>query len=166
MIDKKHYLPKKKDRANKWFHPIYKYNSKSQQEYNRIEDLLDEITVDVVNGLAKSDIFLKMESGLYENMKKGVKHDTALDYYRAVMSRLQIDEPDRDNAKNIFYSMYLNLYREQMEVGNTIGAKATLDSMVRLMGLDKPTNAILINSDKEGGITVNFGFSDNKISDS
>lgn len=157
-MDKKHFLPNAKDRKVEWYHPLYKMSSKSLKEYNRVEDLLDECTCDLINGKSKSDIIIKLESGLYENQHKKVSHKTALEYYNCILSRLQIDEPEKDKAKNIFYSMYLNLYREQMEMGNHIGAKATLDSMVKLMGLDKPTNAILINSDKEGGVTVNFGF--------
>ena len=157
-MDKKHFLPNPKDRKNEWYHPLYKMSSKSLKEYNRVEDLLDEATCDLINGKSKSDIIIKLEGGMYENQTKKLTHKTALEYYNAILSRLQVDEPEKDKARNIFYSMYLNLYREQMEDGNTIGAKATLDSMVKLMGLDKPTNAILINSGKEGGITVNFGF--------
>ena len=159
-MNKKHFLPNAEDRKNEWYHPLYKYQSKSCKEYKRVEALLDEITCDLINGKSKSDIILALEQGdIYENQTKKVKHRTACDYYRAVISRLQLDEPDKDNARQIFYSMYLNLYREQLEMGNHIGAKATLDSMVKLMGLDKPvTNAIQINSLEDGNVSINFGF--------
>ena len=159
-LDKRHFLPNKKDREYKYFHPIYKMGSKSLKEYERVEDVLDVVTCDVINGVAKSDILLKLEAGLYENQTKGLSHLNALEYYKAVLSRLQIDEPEKDNARQVFYSMYLNLYREQMEAGNTIAAKQTLDSMVKLMGLtDKPTTAVQVNAgEKDKNITINFGF--------
>lgn len=133
--------------------------SKSLKEFNRIEDLLDEATCDLVNGISKSEILLKFQNGLYENQTKGVSLSTAEEYYKAILSRLQIDEPDKDNARQIFYSMYLQLYREQMEVGNTLGAKQTLDSMVKLMGLDKqnPSTAIQVNTNNDK-VEINFGF--------
>lgn len=158
-LNKKHYLPNEKDRESKWYHPVYKMGGKSAKEFQRIEDLLDEMTCDLVNGKAKSEIILKAQNGLYENQKKGVEYREASEYYKAILSRLQIDEPDKDNAKSAFYSMYLNIYREQLEEGNLMGAKATLDSMVKLMGLDKPTNAIQVNNSSDK-VEIKFGFSE------
>lgn len=161
-LDKRHSLPNKKDRKVDYFHPIYKHSSKSVKEFNRVEDVLDEVTCDLINGMSKSDILLKLHNGLYENQKKGITYPMALEYYNAVLNRLQIDEPEKDNARQVFYSMYLNLYREQMEVGNTLGAKATLDSMIKLMGLDRqsPTTAIQINSNNDT-MEIKFGLNNN-----
>lgn len=163
-LNKKHFLPRKSDREYKYFHPVYKMGTYSKKEYDRIEDLLDEASCDLINGLSKSDMLIKFENGLYGNQSKGVSHSQALEYYKAILSRLEIDEPDKDNARQIFYSMYLNLYKEQLELGNTIGAKQTLDSMVKLMGLDKqnPTTAVQINSNNDK-VEINFGFDANKL---
>lgn len=162
-LNKKHFLPNKKDRETKFYHPIYKMGSKSLKEYQRIEDLLDEATCDVINGISKSDILLKFKNGMYENMSKGVTLPIAEEYYKAILSRLQIDEPEKDNARQVFYSMYLQLYREQMEIGNYLGARQTLDSMVKLMGLDKQNNTnIQINGSDDGKVVVNFGFKEDE----
>lgn len=162
-LDKKHFLPNHKDRKADFFHPIYKLGSKSLKEFNRVEEVLDQCTCDLINGLSKSDIIIKLENGLYESQTKKLTHNVALEYYNAVLSRLQIDEPEKDNARQVFYSMYLNLYREQMEIGNHIGAKATLDSMVKLMGLDKqnPSTAIQVNTNNDK-VEINFGFPSEK----
>lgn len=160
-LNKKHYLPNKKDREYKGhFHPLYKFATPNKREFQRIEDLLDEMTCSLVNGKSKSEIILMAQNGLFENQTKGVSYDTANEYYKAVLSRLQIDEPDKDNARSVFYQMYLQIYKEQMEEGNLMGAKATLDSLTKLMGLDKPMNQtnVQINNDDKNGITVNFGF--------
>ena len=97
-MDKKHFLPNAKDRKVEWYHPLYKMSSKSLKEYNRVEDLLDECTCDLINGKSKSDIIIKLESGLYENQHKKVSHKTALEYYNCILSRLQIDEPEKDKG--------------------------------------------------------------------
>lgn len=162
-LDKKHYLPKKSDREYKGhFHPLYKLATPNKREYDRIESLLEEVVCDVVNGKSKSDIILKAQNGLYENQSKGVVYNTALEYYNAALSRLQVDEVDKDNAKTIIYGQYLNLYKEMMEEGNLIGAKQVLDSLTKLMGLDKPDNQtnVQINNNNDGTLSINFGFSE------
>ena len=47
-----------------------------------------------------------------------------------------------------------------MKKGDIYNARGILDSMSRIFGIEKktPDTAIMINSDKEGGVTVNFGF--------
>lgn len=163
-LDKKHYLPNKKDRElTPHFHPIYKLSAPNKKEFDRVEKVLDEVTCDVVNGLPKSDIMLKLMNGEYENQNKGVHEDRAREYYNAVMSRMELDNDGQiENARNVFSSMYLNLYKECLEIGNHIGAKAALDSLVKLMGLDKPTNQtnIQVNNSSQG-LTINFGINDN-----
>lgn len=165
-LNKKHYLPNKKDReCEGHYHPLYKMATPNKREFQRIEDLLDEITVDVVNGKGKSEILLRCRNGTYENMPKGVSLSTAEDYYKAVMSRLQLDEIEKDNARSVFYSMYLNMYEEAMSIGNHLVAKGILDSMVKLMGLDKPqqTNIQINNADE--GLTINFNLPNKDESD-
>ena len=158
-LDKRHYSPNKKDRKiEQNFHPIYKCAVPNKKNFERIEEILDEATCDFINGKSKSDILLKLENGLYNGQKKGLSYNTALEYYNAVLSRLQVDELEKDNAKSAFYAMYLNIYAEQMEVGNLVGAKQTLDSMVKLMGLDKtPDTAIQINNSNDK-VEIKFGF--------
>lgn len=160
-LDKRHFSPSKSEReihVNDYYHPIYKTGGNNIKEYKRIEDLLDEATCDFINGLSKSDILIKFEKGLYDNQKKGVGHNIALQYYRAILSRLEIDEPNKDEAKYAFYSMYLNLYREAMEAGNRMEAKQILDSMVKLTGLDKQTPQTAIQVNGGDKVEVKFGF--------
>lgn len=161
-LDKKHYLPNKKDRVlDKHWHPIFKFATPNKKEFDRVENLLDEISCDVVNGKGKSEIMMKCRQGMYEHMSKGVSYNTASEYYNAVMSRLQLDEVDKDNAKSVFYSMYLNMYEEAMSIGNHMVAKGILDSMVKLMGLDKPNSQtnIQVNSDN---VKLSFGFNNSE----
>lgn len=160
-LDEKHFLPDKSKRKLEYFHPIYKCASYSKREFDRVENVLDAATCDLINGKSKSDILLKLENGLYEDQNKGLCHQKAEEYYRAILSRLKVDEPDLDNAKSAFYSMYLNLYNEAMERGNTLVAKQVLDSMVKLMGIDKPSTAIQVNTGNEK-VEINFGFPSDK----
>ena len=166
MLDKKHYSPNKSDRVMKQkFHPIYKMSTPNKKEFDRVEALLDECSADVINGVPKSDILLKLtdKNNLhYENQKKALTYPIAEEYYRAVMSRLSLDrERDLDTVKDALYGQYLNIYREAMEMGNYLAAKGALDSLVKLYGIDKPMNQtnIQVNSDD---IKISFGFENNE----
>ena len=52
---------------------------------------------------------------------------------------------------------------EAIKKGDIFNAKGILDSMAKIfLGTDKNNTNIQINSDKEGGVTVNFGFEKNE----
>ena len=62
----------------------------------------------------------------------------------------------------MLFSRYESLLEDAVTKGDIYNAKGILDSMAKIfLGVDKPQTAIQINSDKENGITVNFGFSKN-----
>ena len=168
-LNKLHYSPNVEDRKVKQhFHPIYKMSCPVKKEFDRIEDLLDEICVDTVNGIPNSEIILKLtdkNQTHYNNQTKAVTVKTAKEYLKAVESRLALDRRrDIDAVKDSLYAQYLNLYRECLEMGNHMTAKSVLDSLMKLYGLDKPINQtnVQINGNDDGKIEINFGFASEK----
>ena len=145
------------------FHPIYKMSTQNKKEFDRIEGLLDEICVMTVNGLPQSEIILMLTDKTqnhFNNQTKPVSVATAKEYLKAVESRLALDRRrDIDAVKDSLYAQYLNLYRECLEMGNHMTAKSVLDSLMKLYGLDKPTNQtnVQINGNDDGKIEINFG---------
>lgn len=155
-LDKRHFSPNKDERQCKYFHPIYKYGSNSAKEFDRIERLLDEMSVDYINGKTKSDIYLKLASGGYKN-GTAVKKPAFDEYWRAIESRLSIDrERDMEQIKDALYAKYIALYEESVESGNILGAKSVLDSLMKLMGIDSKQQNI--NIAPANDITIKFGF--------
>ena len=55
-------------------------------------------------------------------------------------------EEKEEALKDKLFAMYENLYNEAMEGGENMQAKAILDSIVKMAGLDKPKTAIQINN--------------------
>lgn len=167
-LDKRHYSPRPSERKmEKQFHPIYKCAVPNKKNFDRVEALLDEITTDLINGVARSEIIIKLTDKNelhYENQIKSLSYIAADEYLKAAYSRLSLDrDRDVEQVKDALYSQYLNIYRECLESGNLMAAKATLDSLVKLYGIDRaPQNAIQINTDKENGVVINFGFSENE----
>ena len=65
----------------------------------------------------------------------------------------------------MFYGRYESLLADAIEKGDIYNARCILDSMSRIFGVERktPDTAIQINSDKENGITINFGFQKDDI---
>lgn len=134
------------------------------KQYAKTEELIDEVYVDIANGVSKSEIRKKIELGLYE-AQDGVtaSRKTGYDYYNAAIARFAEDcDVKAEELRQIFYGRYESILQECIKNGDMFNARATLDSMAKIfLGVrDNQTN-IQLNSSKDGGITINFGF-DNK----
>lgn len=156
-------------------YPTYAQRKKSKlkasgglrfENWLKADKIVDEVYVDLINGLTKSDIIQKLQEGLYTLQNgKGINPRTGIEYINAAQQRLAFDfEKDAEKLRADLYSKMMAVYADCMEAGDRYNALIALDKLMKLTGVanDKPSTAIQINSDKEGGVTVNFGFSDNK----
>ena len=134
------------------------------REYAKTEALIDEVYVDIANGVSKSDIRKKIELGLYETQSgKTASRKTGYDYYNAALGRFAEDcDVKAEELRQIFYGRYESLLEAAIKKNDLYNARGILDSMARIFGVEKktPDTAIMINSDKENGITINFGIKD------
>lgn len=161
-LSKKHLMPKKSDREpKKYFNPIYKMTCPTKKAFEKTESILDAVTCDIVNGYSKSDIFYKLANGEYPYMTKGLKDSACYDYYNAALQRLAFDADENEKQmRDKLYNMYLSLYQNAVEEGNNMQAKAILDSIVKMGGLDKPKQPTVNIQTEKGNLNINFGFSD------
>lgn len=131
------------------------------EEYNKADDLVSLVYVDICNGVSRSDVLQKLQLGEYGN--KPYKARQSAYYYNAALDRFAVDtDIEMEKLKDVFYSRYETILAECMKRNDLFNARATLDSMAKIfLGIrDNQTN-IQVNSDKEGGITINFGFQNN-----
>ena len=148
------HLRPEEERKSKAFFNGKKAKTKKYQE---IEDLISAISADIVNGVSRSDIIIKLKEGMYEEQSQPYKETTAANYYWAATKRLKEDrEADIEALKDKLYSQYYQLYADAMLVGNTIGAKSVLDSIAKLFIGD--TKNVNLNGKVDEKITINFGF--------
>lgn len=161
IIDK-HTLPKKSDRKIKnQYHPLYKMGCSNKKNFERVEEILECVYVDVINGVSKSDIYFKLKNAEYPNMKKGLGDSSCYDYYQAVMQRLAFDADENESEmKNKLYSQYYQLYNEAIQSGNNMQAKQILDSIMKMGQFDKPKPTVQISPEQNdnGKISITFGF--------
>lgn len=130
-------------------------------KYNKADDLVELVYCDIANGVSRSVIIDKITKGVYEGMERPFVARTAANYYNAALDRFAVDtDIEAEKLRQMFYGRYEALLEEAVKKGDIYNAKGILDSMCKIFGIERkePTTAIQINSDKEGGVTVNFGF--------
>ena len=135
------------------------------EDYNKADDLVSLVYVDICNGVSRSDVIQKLQLGEYGN--KPIKARQSAYYYNAALDRFAVDtDIEAEKLRDMFYARYETILAECMKKNDVFNARATLDSMAKIfLGVrDNQTN-IQVNSDKDGGITINFGFDNNNIVD-
>lgn len=160
MLAKSHGEKSKKMRKAKKT-PATKGMPTLTEDYNKADDLVSLVYVDICNGVSRSDVLQKLQLGEYGN--KPYKARQSAYYYNAALDRFAVDtDIEMEKLKDVFYSRYETILAECMKRNDLFNARATLDSMAKIfLGIrDNQTN-IQVNSDKEGGITINFGFQNN-----
>lgn len=130
------------------------------EKYNKADALVELVYCDIANGVSRSVIIDKITKGIYDGMEKPIKARQAANYYNAALDRFAVDtDIEAEKLRDMFYGRYEALLEEAVKKGDVYNARGILDSMAKIfLGVDKQQTNILINSDKEGGVTVNFGF--------
>lgn len=117
--------------------------------------LTEEIAADIVNGVAKSDILTKLENNIYQYQERGFSTVQSYRWYNDGVKRLQQDSDDRMEVKrDILWSRYQQIYQDALESGQLGVAKATLDSIAKVFGLQAPEQKEITLKEAE----IKFGF--------
>lgn len=130
--------------------------------FNQTDDILDEVYVDICNGVSRSDITQKLINGMYENQngqQKKMTYRTANEYYNTALDRMHFNtDIEHQRLKDVFYNRYESLLETAIRKDDIYNAKGILDSMAKIfLGLDKQNNNIQINNNSDG-IVIKFGF--------
>ena len=134
------------------------------EDYNKAYDLVSLVYVDICNGVSRSDVIQKLQLGEYGN--KPYKARQSAYYYNAALDRFAVDtDIEAEKLRDMFYARYETILAECMKRNDMFNARATLDSMAKIfLGIrDGNQTNIQVNSDKDGGITINFGFDNNTV---
>ena len=127
----------------------------------KADKIIDEIYVDLCNGLTKSDVVQKMAEGLYENQNnKGIGERTALDYLKAALQRMAYNfESQAEEMRADLYNKLISVYADAVQKGDRYNAVQAIQTIMKLTGvaMDKPQTNIQLNANSDG-VTINFGF--------
>lgn len=162
MLAKSHSNKSKSDRKAKKNPPMKNGGVPTLTDsYNKADALVEQCYCDIANGVSRSVVIDKITKGAYEGMERPLAKRTAATYYNAALDRFAVDtDIEAEKLRQMFYTRYETLLEEAVKKGDLYNARGILDSMSRIFGVERktPDTAIMINSDKEGGVTVNFGF--------
>lgn len=162
MLAKSHSSKSKKDRKAKKT-PASKGMPTLTEKYNTADETVTAVYVDIANGMSRSDCLEKIQQGLYGN--KPVKARQSAYIYNAALDRFAVDcDVEAERLRNVFYGRYESIFQQCIDNNDMYNARATLTDMARIFGIERktPDTAIMINSDKENGVTINFGFDKNE----
>lgn len=131
--------------------------------YNKADDLVELVYVDIANGVSRSNVIDKLQKGLYHNQP--YKARQAAYYYDAALSRFAVDcDVEDKKLRDMFYGRYEAILEQCIKNGDMYNARATLDSMAKIfLGVKDNQTNIQLNNNKEG-IIINFGFDNNNES--
>lgn len=152
---KSHSLPTYQERKE----AVKSKNPLSRHRWMIADHIVDQVYCDKLNGLSTTEIYVKFANCKYDGQKKPIAARTAADYISAAKDRLMYDyEADIKELRADIYGKILAVYNDAVEEGDRMAALNAIDKIMKLGGMDKPQTAIQINSDKDGGVVVNFGF--------
>lgn len=125
-------------------------------EYDRVQRLIEEIQVDLVNGVLRSEIFNKFRERQYENLsQKNIGERQIQNYIKAAWELLKEDRVEKvQELRDLLFSQYMSQYNEATQMGNVIAAKSCLDSIAKIFLPDEKT--VNLNAKLEGDITIDF----------
>lgn len=165
MLAKTHGEKSKKDRKAKKT-PASKGCPTLTEDYNKADDLVSLVYVDICNGVSRSDVIQKLQLGEYGN--KPIKARQSAYYYNAALDRFAVDtDIEAEKLRDMFYARYETILAECMKRNDVFNARATLDSMAKIfLGVrDGNQTNIQVNNNSDGKVVVTFGFGENKTED-
>lgn len=140
--------------------------------FNNVDDVLDDVYVDICNGVARSDITQKLMNGQYESQRgqqKKMTYRTANEYWNTALDRMHYNtDIEHAELKDIFYNRYEALLESAIKKNDIFNAKGILDSMAKIFlvgDMKQSQNAQIEVNTKDSKVTISFGFSQDKDND-
>lgn len=130
-------------------------SQKQLDEYDRVQRLIEEVQVDLVNGVLRSEIFNKFRDHQYENQnpKKDIGERQIQNYISAAWELMREDRVEKiQDLRDLLFSQYMAQYNEATLLRNPLVAKSCLDSIAKVFLPDEKT----LNLNVDGDITIDF----------
>lgn len=117
--------------------------------------MIEEIQVDLVNGVLRSEIFNKFRDRQYENLHptKDIGERQIQNYIAAAWELMREDRIEKiQDLRDLLFSQYMSQYQEATKMNNPLVAKSVLDSISKIFLPDEKT----LNLNVDGDITIDF----------
>lgn len=154
-ISPKHSLKSKKDRR---FTSVDGVANTQIKNFLTSDEIVEKVYVDICSGVSRRDCQKKLSDGLYGNKPISLRQSQF--YYKAALDQLA-DNTDLEakRLKDVLFTRYEKIFEEAMKKGDIFNARATLDSMAKIFGLEQKTPQTQVNiQNNSDTITISFGF--------
>ena len=102
-LSEDHLLPTKKQRYKRGSTFVERAHSAL---FNQADDIIDDVYVDIANGLSRSDITQKLMNGLYAPQKgqsKNLSYRQAQEYWNVALDRMHYNKDiELDRLRDVF----------------------------------------------------------------
>lgn len=138
-------------------------SQKSLDEYDRVQRLIEEVQVDLVNGVLRSEIFNKFRDRQYENLhpSKNIGERQIQNYIKAAWELLREDRVEKvHELRDFLFSAYMSQYNDATKSNNPLIAKSVLDSISKIFLPDEKNINLDVKGQLDNNVTIKFGFGD------
>lgn len=122
----------------------------------RLDDLLNEIGADLLNGKMKSEVIYKLMNKMYESQVTKYNEKRAKEIMKNAINNFQVElKETKDNLKAMAYNRLLSIYESAVSDSDRANALKSIDLMNKMLGLYEPDKLDVTGKLKR--IVVKFG---------
>ncbi len=128
--------------------------NKERPKFDR-EELVQLIYIDIINGVSRYQILLKLKRDQYEGFESSkFSRSKQYDLIQEAFENCKIElKEQKEQQKELMYQRLLDVYQECRDARDRQNAISALKELKKLMGLDDPDKV-----DVTGDLKVNISF--------
>lgn len=121
------------------------------------EALIELIWIDIVNGVSRYQIMLKLERDAYDGFETSkLSRTSRYNYLQEAYNNCKVEmEDEKEKQRDLFYERILSVYQDAVDARDRSNALKALEMAAKLSGIYNDRQEVKVSSD---GITINFAF--------
>ena len=132
--------------------------TKTRPKFDR-EELVQLIYTDIINGVSRYQILLKLKRDQYEDFESSkFSRSKQYDLIQEAFENCKIElKEQREQQKELMYQRLLDVYQESRDARDRQNAISALKELKKLMGLDDPDK---VDVNANVNVDISFGLED------
>lgn len=134
--------------------------TKTRPKFDR-EELVQLIYTDIINGVSRYQILLKLKRDQYEGFESSkFSRSKQYDLIQEAFENCKIElKEQREQQKELMYQRLLDVYQESRDARDRQNAISALKELKKLMGLDDPDK---VDVNANVNVDISFGLEDDE----
>lgn len=134
---------------------------------HKLQDLIEQIAADLLNGKMRHEVLYKIMEGLYEGQEtKYTNERSAMRLIAEAYKNFKFEiEQNRDEMRMVAYNRMLSIYEDSVSSGDRTNALKSLEMMNKLFGLNEPDKLDVNGKINVRKVNIKFGVSNDNVED-